>query len=191
MSPSIRLRISQGPREPRFPAQNDEALGTTLFGMLVEKLSVGVPRPASFVFWPDRVQIIDLPPLLGVPDPHRAISALTAQGEVEALAVLGVLTRQQRPPRGAAAADPRGWGPPPAPPQRFAVAFVEWNDGRWWLATRALGIDGSLIDDVGEDIVRAVDGASRPGGLGGWFARARFEGLQIRMEPHGEGGMVN
>ncbi len=191
MSSSIRLRISHGPRVPRFPTEDDEALGTTLFGMLIEKLAVGVPRPASFVFWQDRVQIIDLPPLLAVVDPHRAISSLTAQGGVEAMAVLGVLTRQQRPPRGVSPMSRGPWGPPPSPPQRFAVGFVEWNDGRWWLATRALGSEGALIDDVGEDIVRAVDGASRPGGLGGWFARARFEGLQIRIEPHGEGGMVN
>lgn len=172
---SIRLRIAHGPRGERFPA-DDDALGRALFGMLVERLQVGVPRPTAFVFWSDRVQIVDLPPLLAAPgDAHRHVASLTAQEGAEAMALLGVLTR-------------RGRG---IPPRRFAVGFVEWSDGRWWFAVRPVTDAGRLLDDVGEEVHRAVEGAPRPGGLGGWFSRARFEGLQIRIEPHGEGGMVN
>lgn len=168
----LRLRIREGPREPRFP-HADEALGASVHALLVETLARGVPPPALLVFRGDRVQLVELRPILAARrDVHRAIASFCALPGVEAIALVGVLSPRRRP--GA----PGSFEPEPP---RMAVSFVEWADGRWWFARRPVG----GADDT---ITRAVDGDPRPGGLGGWFQRARFEGLEILLAPHGEGG---
>ncbi len=116
----------------------------------------------------EEAHLIDIGPLLkeGESLHGRAVSALASVAGVEAMACVGLLTRRQRG----------------LPPTRFAVAFVEWPDGRWWLARRALVEEGGrlVVDALAEvDVERAVDGASKPGGLGGWFRRVRMEGLRV------------
>jgi hypothetical protein len=113
------------------------------------------------------------PILAASPDQHRAIAAFASQAGARALAIAGVLGRRNR---GALVG-------------RDAVVFVEWPDGRWWWCRRALGVPGAPAVDAIDTVERAVEGAAKPGGLGGWFGRARFEQLRVRLE--GEANDVN
>ena len=63
--------------------------------------------------------------------------------------------------------------PPPASTARSSV----WTT-RTPSASRAAVATG--------EVQRAVDGLPRPGGLGGWFGRARFERLQVDLSAPGE-----
>jgi len=160
--PEIKLRVGWEPRVPRFP-RGDDALGHVLHELLIGRWANGAPRPTAFLMRADLVEIVDLPPLLqNGPLVHRLFSALAGQEGVEAMAVVGVMH----------------WRRPPV--ARFSVTFVEWSDGRWWLARRRVD-----DDDPVDEVQRAVDGSPRPGGLGGWFSRARFEGIRARIETHG------
>jgi hypothetical protein len=166
--------VAEVPRRPRFPDE-DDALGATLFGMLAERLPVGIPRPAAFVFAEEAVRIVDFTPVLTArADLHRFLAGLTTLEGTDVLGVLGVLRRTQ----------------PGRPPARVASAFLEWPDGRWSHHARQLDGDGQLAG-LEVEVQRAVEGLARPGGLGGWWSRGRFEGLRMRLQPYGEGGMVN
>jgi hypothetical protein len=67
-------------------------------------------------------------------------------------------------------------------PVRALVVYLEWPDNRWWTAWQALDADGAPVGDEPQ-VRRAVEGYPRPGGMGGWFARARREGLRLNLEP--------
>ena len=163
---SLRLRISHAPRLPTFPL-DDEALGAELWRELTVRRQRGEPRPTLFVFSADEAQIVDLAPILARGgDVHRGISSFAAIEGASALAATGTMTR---------AVKGRITG-------RFAVAFIEWADGRWWCCTRALESGGMQVADAEDEISRAIDGAPRPAGLGSWFGRMRFEGLTISLK---------
>lgn len=150
---------------------DDDALGLAIWRMLAEALGRGVPPPAVVLLTDEQVHLVDIVPLLqgGETLDGRGIAGFAGVAGVETMAVLGVLTRRHRG----------------VPSGRFAVAFVEWPDGRWWLGRRAIvdGPGGRLgVDPLAEvEVDRAVDGASKPGGLGGWFRRVRVEGLRVEL----------
>lgn len=171
----LRLRIAHMPRLPTFP-DDDEVIGAELWRELTSRLQKGAPRPTLFVFSGEQVQIVDLAPFLtGQTDLHRAISSFAALPDTVALAASGVMTRRNRG---------RDIG-------KFAVGFVEWSDGRWWSCTRSTESQGIPVGDAEDEINRAVDGAAKPAGLGGWFSRARFENLTISLKRHDEAGDAN
>lgn len=163
---SLKLRISWAPRDARFP-HDDDALGHALLTMMNERLEVGHPRPTVFVFREESVQIVDMVAILGTPDPHQWIAALAGQEEVQALAVVATLMKR----RGRQVLE------------RCASVYVEWPDGRWWWARRLLDPQGRPIEGIESDVQRAIDGATKPLGLGAWFALARFQSLRLRSEP--------
>ncbi len=167
----FKVRLTHVPRDPTFP-RADDALGVHLWSMLVAKLEGGPPRPALFTFFAEAVQIVDVAPLVapGI-DVHHAFSAFASQPDAEAMAALGVMVRRQHN---------KVVG-------QFAVAFIEWPDGRWWSCSRPLNPAGQPLEGAEDDIQRAVDGAPKPGGLGAWFRRARFEGITLKLE----GELVN
>jgi hypothetical protein len=168
--PTVRLRVAHLPRLPTFPL-DDDALGAELWRELSARLAKGAPRPTLLAFWSDRAQVVDLAPLLAPgTDVHRAISSFAGQPGIEALATSSVMIQRQHG---------RETG-------RNAVVFVEWPDGRWWSCTRRLESGGLRVADAHDEVERAIDGAAKPHGLGSWFSRARFEGLQVRMEPSPE-----
>lgn len=166
MAAPIKLRISWAPRDERFP-RDDDALGHALHSLMSQRLQVGHPRPTTFVLRPDSVQIVDMAPILADPDPHRWIAALAGQEEVEAVAVVASLMKR----RGKQVLE------------RCASVYIEWPDGRWWWARTLLDAQGRPIPGLDVDVQRAVDGATKPMGLGAWFARARFQSLRLRAEP--------
>lgn len=162
--PALRVRLAHAPRDPDFPRGDDDALGLALWDRLGRALLQGPPRPALITLFPEVAQVVDLPPILHAGgDVHRAIAAFASQPEAEALAAAGVMVRRRE-------GRPLG---------RFAMVFVEWPDGRWWSCARPLDAAGQPVVGVPDDLQRAVDGAPKPGGLGAWFRRARFEGLRL------------
>ncbi len=165
--PGIRLRIGARPRQAgEFPF-DDDALGERLGEMVHESLQRGVPPPAAVVLHPEHVEMIDLRPLLSAGLPaHRFLAAAAGQPGVESLALLAVLDLEE-------AGRPLG---------KAGVVFVEWPDNRWWHGYHLLGSRYHPLDDMPMVTRRAVDGLPRPSGFGGWFSRARFQRLCLRLE---------
>ncbi len=166
----VRVRLAHAPRDPDFP-DGDDALGTAVWGRLVQAVGKGPVRPMLVAVFAEVAQLVDLPPVLAAGDPHRGIAAFASQPGAVALAAAGVMVRRN---------GGRVVG-------RFAMVFIEWPDGRWWSCDHPLDAEGALLSGVEADVQRAVDGAPKPGGLGGWFRRARFEQLALKWE----GGEVN
>lgn len=168
MAPTFQLRIRRGPRSPeRFP-RDEDALGESLVQALSDALERGLPRPAMLLLRPGEVEQVDLLAVLRAPRPQaeRMLAALAGQEGVEAAALVGMLrVRGPAAPQGGLA----------------AVVYAEWPDNRWWTAWRFVGPRRELL---GEEpmIRRAVDGWPRPGGIGGWFARARRTRVRLRLE---------
>lgn len=185
----MQLRVRSGPRaavvpvgfEPSGlePAERarlaDDALGLAVMRLLMGAFGAGAPPPAAVLFGGEHVHIVELLPLLraGEALDGRGVSGLASVPDVVAMAVVGVFTRSG----------------PGAAPTRYAVAFVEWSDGRWWLGRRSVvEADGAVqLNPLAEvEVERAVDGAGKPRGLGGWFRRVRVEGLSARLSPRAE-----
>lgn len=165
--PGIRLQVGARPRDPvEFPA-DDDALGHSLAGMVLRSVERGVPPPAILVIRREQVDIIDLRPILQAGlSVHRFIAAAAGQPEVEAVALLAVLDIEE-------GGKPLG---------RAGAAFIEWPDNRWWQGYHLLGGGFRPVNDVPLTVRRAVDGLPRPRGFGGWFSRARFQRLSLRLE---------
>jgi len=162
---SVQVRVSIQDRDlERFP-QEDEALGNSFFQLYHEAMHRGLPPPALFTLFSDRVEIMDMRPVFeNGQSMHAFVAAATGRGGVEAVALVGVLD-QVRDGRLLA---------------RAGSVFVEWPDCRWWHAVQVLGRDNVPLSDTPE-IHRAVDGLPRPGGLGGWFSRGRYFGLKLEL----------
>jgi hypothetical protein len=168
MMPGIRVRISVSPRVPEFSAADDDVFGGQLLARVLRVLARGALPPAVLLLRADSVQVVYVQPLLAAArDPHRVLASLAGQPGVEAIAILGRFTQRQKV----------------GPARRLAGVFVEWANGRWWASWRPITEEGRLIPSDEEEVLRAVDDVPRPAGLGGWFARARFEGLSAEFTP--------
>lgn len=164
----IQVRVTLARRQPDFGATEDDVFGRGLVDRVIQAAGRGPLPPAVFLFRPDDVQIVYVAPLLAVArDRHRVLASLAGQPGVEAIAILGRFTQRHRG----------------AEPRLLAGAFVEWTDGRWWASWRPVDKEGRLIPTDEDEVLRAVDGQARPGGLGGWFTRARFEGIRAELTP--------
>jgi hypothetical protein len=173
---SVRTRISIGPRDPqRFPGEDDD-LGRSLLALVEGAIEEQgkLPRPSLLAFRPEQVEQYDLRPVVkSDADVHRFISAVAGQPGIEAVSLLGVLGVRF------------GRAPMPTP---AVVAFVEWPDCRWWSAVRPLE-ERALREDWPALLRSAVEGYPRPGGMGGWFSRARREQLQLRVGSSAQPGL--
>jgi hypothetical protein len=176
MTTPFQLRVQVGARDlDRFP-EADEALGESLFAMLVSVLDRGLPRPSMMVFRPDQIDRFDVVPVLKSEAPHRErmMAAIGGQAESSCAALVGVFRVRFGPMR---------------QPQRAIICYLEWPDNRWWTCWQLVDEQRALIGE--EPIVRrAVDGWPRPGGVGGWYAMVRRTGLRLRMMPS-EGAAVH
>ena len=168
MAPLLHLRVHTGPRNRSVLPEDDDALGGALFERVRAATARGAPRPAMLVIEPDEVRQYDAVPLLrqAQSDRGRLLAAIGGQAGVECAAFAGSLTVRMGPRR---------------EPTRALVVYLEWPDNRWWTAWQLLDGQGRPVGDAPR-IRRAVDGAPRPGGMGGWFAQVRREGLRVRME---------
>ncbi len=169
MMSGIRVRVSASPRSADPPAADDDAFGCALLDQVLGVLArTPTPPAAVLLLRPDTVNIVYVGPLFAATqDPHRVIASLAGQPEVEAVALLGRFTHRL----------------PTGPPRLLAGVFVEWPDGRWWASWRPISEAGRLIPTDEDEVLRAVDGTPRPHGLGGWFSRARFQGLRAELRP--------
>jgi len=167
MSQRLQLRVHSGPRDHARLPSDDDALGDALFEQVRSATARGLPRPAVLVLDAQQVRQFDAVPLLQrAPfDQGRLLAAVGGQPDAECAALAGGLTLRT------------GGGP-----ARAIVVYLEWPDNRWWTAWQPLDGSGRPAGE-GPRVRRAVDGAPRPGGLGGWFSRARREGLRLRLEP--------
>lgn len=166
MSGEQRLRIRSSARDPAgFPAE-DEALGQSLFTRLAASLLRGLPRPTLLLLREDQVDQVDALDILrrSGDEGHTLLSALSGQEGVQCAALVGVLTVRTGPQSGA----------------RAAVIFVEWPDNRWWTAWQPMDESRVLLGE-GPIVRAAVDGWPKPGGVGGWFAKARRLDLHLRL----------
>ena len=173
-----RIRIGIGPRDKqRFPLE-DDALGMALYTRLEQMIGEkGLPRPAVLALQERQVLQYDILPLLkNGADVHRFVSAVAGQGEIEAVASVGLvkLGNPRRSKNGRLA----------------AMCFVEWPDTRWWGALRLL--EGKAFREDWPVVFRcAVDGDPRPAGVGAWFSRARRENLRLNAQIDGPQGGLN
>lgn len=164
---SIRVRVTIARRDPDFSAADDDTFGRRLLDKVLTAAGRGALPPAV-VLLGDDVRIVYAAPLLAAAkDRHRVLASLAGQPGVEAIAILGRFTQRQ----------------PGTQPRSLAGVFVEWPDGRWWASWRPVEPNGRLIPTDEDEVLRATDGRARPGGLGGWFSRARFEGLRAELTP--------
>lgn len=168
---SLRTRVTQAARDPeRFPTESDEALGQSLLAR-VEAL-VGekkLPRPALLLLGPEQVTQVDLLPVQRAgANMHRFIAACTRVDlEVDVVALVGVMgLRLSKKSKQAVPA---------------AMVFLERPDCRWWSAQRVLK-DKQLSEELPVRLRRAEEGWPRPGGLGGWWSRGRYEGLELKLK---------
>jgi hypothetical protein len=162
---AIRIRLGIQARSGLYPAPGaaEEVLGLRLLRLLKDRIAGGLPRPSLFLFYDEVVQVVDLSPILRIQgDIHRAISSFSTLEGVEVMGLVGVLDKRLK---GVVV-------------QQVAAVFLEWPDGRWWFGCLPLPLEGAE-----PEIQAASQGAGKPSGLGGWFSRARFEKLQIRLEP--------
>ena len=168
---SVRLRGSTSPRDPILYPADDEALGFALFAQVSVALKRGMPAPAAFIFFPDRIDRFSLGSLAGLPvhARNRMVSAMAGQDEVECMAMLGAFRFRGRGPLNG---------------QWVASVFVEWPDNRWWTAWQPVGPTRELVG-LDPQVRTALDGSPRPGGVGGWFAQARRQGLKLRVQREG------
>lgn len=164
----VRVRVAVAPPIPDFP-EEDDALGRNLMERLCTHLQRGAPAPAAILLRRDSVQVVNILPILRHGgDSHRLLAALCGHPDIEAMAIVGIMTRGRR-------------GHPTA--ARLAGVFIEWADGRWWGSWRPVDDRLRLVPTDTDEVQRAVDGLSRPAGLGNWFRRARFEGLRAEIRP--------
>ena len=179
MSPRFHLRVQSGVRDLDLLPAGDDALGHALFERAAGVLDRGTPRPVMLVLREQQVDQVDVVPLLQAEPAHRErmLSAVAAQDAVTCAALVGGLTLHRRR-RGEVVATTRA-----------IVVYLEWPDNRWWTAWQPVDATRSLLGD-GPMVRRAVDGEPRPGGIGGWFARARRERLKLRLHrPAGQEGL--
>jgi hypothetical protein len=171
-SVTVRTRVAYGPRDPeRFPSEMD-ALGRSLYQLIegVVREQGKLPRPCILGIRDELVERYDLPGIVqSGGDVHAFTAAVAGQAGVEVVAIVGVL--------GVARGRDRERLP-------GLCVFVEWPDGRWWNALRIVR-DARLHEEMPVMIRTADEGYPRPGGLGGWWSRSRFQGLSLRISRSG------
>jgi len=168
----VKLQVRAGARDfQRLPRVREE-LVETLFSQLETALAKGAPRPTCLALGPKAVLQYDLLPLVrGGSDLHRFIASVAGGGDVETVGIVGVLqSRVGRTPAG------------------FAVVFLEEADGRWWHAWKPV-FRGQQELLGAQRNASAEAGDPKPPGLGGWWARARSQGLSLK--PDHLGGTVH
>ena len=175
-----RIRVGIGPRDKsKFPLE-DSALCEALYGRLEGYvLERGLPRPAVIALEANQISQFDIFPILKAGgDVHRFISAVAGQPGIEAVAMVGLvnLRRKVRSKEGE---------------MLGAMCFVEWSgDSRWFSAMRPVQ-DGGFRAEWPVALRSAIEGDQRPGGVGGWFSRARRQNLRLKTRFDGPQSGLN
>jgi hypothetical protein len=151
---------------------SDDALGERLVSLLHGAVQRGGAPASAMVVTPDRIDIVPLRPVVEAKmRPGLFLAGLSrgAFGSEAPIAVglIGTFTwRRTREDAGIP----------------LVMTFLEWADCRWW-QWRALvdpGASPLAIRHDTETTLRAVDGAARPDGLGGWWSLGRRRPVDLR-----------
>lgn len=175
--PGTRIRIGSLPRGEPLP---DEGEGERLRDLLLGALSRGPAPPAAVVLRERRLDLLELAHAR-VASLHTLLAGLTRSvvpdgSAVEAVGLVGVFA-----PSPAAAA------PEPARSAAgIALAFLEWEDGRWW-SWRAAALPGGGVREDTVTVGRAVDGDRLPDGLGRWWSLGRRARMRLELWPAPDG----
>jgi len=120
----------------------------------------------------ERVDLVDLGEAYrqGVPT-HRLLAGLSRStiedgGQVEAVGVMGVVQAR------------RGQATPAVP---LAVAFLEWEDCRWWSWRGLLDANGRMILADTELYASAEQGDPLPATFGRWWSMGRRAGSAMHL----------
>lgn len=170
-----RLRIRSVPRGGVHP---DAHPGEMLVALLSRAVAGGAHQAVGLVLRAGTLDLVDLSAAraAGLPMPWLLAgltSTITASGPALAVGVLGVLGRRE------------GEGE-----RRVAVAFLEWEDNRWWWYEAPLGEGGRSVEDERAHVRSAEEGDALPGGLGRWWSAARRSGMRMQFAQQGGGSEV-
>ena len=164
----LKFQGTVGPRDLALFPSDDALLGMSLFSQVQAALGRGRPAPAVFLFSEASIDRFSLR-FLADHLPHaryRMLAAMASLPGLECMAMLGAFRFRGRGPLNG---------------EWVASTFIEWPDNRWWTAWQPIGPNGALVGDSPQCRF-ALDGSPRPGGMGGWFALARREGLKLRVQ---------
>jgi len=127
----------------------------------------------------NQISQFDIAPILKAGgDAHRFISAVAGQPGIEAVAMVGLVNLRRNSRNKDAAV-------------LGAMCFVEWGaDSRWYSALRPVQ-DGLFRAEWPVALRSAVEGDPRPGGVGGWFSRARRQSLRLKASFDGPQAGLN
>lgn len=168
------------------PGTEDEEVGEHLVKAVREALWRGGAPPSAVAVGREGVAAVPLVPFVqaGLAWPLVVVGLCRETpanvGAADAVGIIGVF--QRRPP-----GDPTG--------VPVATVFLEWPDGRWW---HWLGLLApiTVADEIRADraglalrpetqvIRRAIDGAPRPDGLGGWWTASRVRPIAMNWTSH-------
>lgn len=169
----MQLSVRLLDREPRL-APDDEAEGERLRDLLQEALERGPAAPVAVVVRAGRTELVHLGHLRGTHTPvFTFLAGLTRSiaedaGSAEAVGLVGTLQlRNQRDKN--------------AVPIPVAVAFLEWEDGRWWEWRALLDADGTTLREDTSTVRSARQGDPLPDGIGRWWSAGRRRGGTMKL----------
>ncbi|MBT3224423.1 MAG: hypothetical protein HN348_35595, partial [Proteobacteria bacterium] len=152
----MRLKIKSVERPAGL---DDDQTGLDLVDLVRKALEVGQAPPVAVVLRDEKVDIINLSPVIEARFPlNRFLASMSSviHGGVDAIGVMGTFKMHRQGEKD---------GVP------VAMVFLEWEDCRWW-QWRALVHDQVVLDGT-ETYYRAVDGDPLPHQLGRWWSLAR------------------
>ncbi len=168
---SLQLRVRSTPRGDIF---DHDAEGDRLRTWVCEAMERGPTPMVAVVLRSDRIDLIGLRPViearmrvgLFLAGLTRSIS--DDAGPVVAVGVMGVLRSRRRDS-----------GDGPGVP--MAVAFLEWEDCRWWHWKALVDPDQQQVREDTSTVLCAEDGDALPAAFGRWWSYGRRNGLRVRM----------
>lgn len=164
---------------PRGEPLDDQAEGLRLVELVTQSVERGGAPLVGVVLRGDRLDILGLEVLkearVGL---NWLLAGMTASeqegvGPVEAVGLMGIVRVRTSP-------TPPGEPPPPAVP--MAIAFLEWEDCRWWFWRAPIDVNQERVLTDTQVITRAEDGDPLPNQLGRWWSLARRRRMRLRLD---------
>ncbi|NCG19757.1 MAG: hypothetical protein GWP91_12180 [Rhodobacterales bacterium] len=168
--PRLQIKIQSVARESGEPWQD----AMPMVSLVREAITRGSAPLAAVVLRTDRIDIVDLKNIrsagMSVQSFLAGLSRSTADdgGEVEAIGIIGVLQTRR-----AQASEDR------AVP--MAIAFMEWEDCRWWSWRGLLDVEQKEVLSTSEVVACAEEGDPLPGRFGRWWSLGRRRKMKLHL----------
>lgn len=172
---TLRLTVHTLAREEPVES-SDDTIGLELVRVTLSALQRGGAPPSAVVLRGPRLEIIPIPQLLQqhvhvdrfIAGLSRSNTPAGSADQIDAVGVIGVL--QHRIPM----------QPEPRP---VLAVMLEWADCRWWNWRAQLeGTPLRRVDGT-DTFASALEGDTKPQGLGGWWSLGRRDRLQLNLDP--------